>query len=54
MLAIFYLFSGNRNIVIESELEASPIVPHTERIQEQLHSFEGIIEKSYSWIFSRN
>lgn len=31
---------GNRNIVIESELEASPIVPHAERIQEQLHSFE--------------
>ena len=26
---------GNRNIVIESDLEASPIVPHAERIQDQ-------------------
>ena len=33
---------GNRNIVIESELEASPIVPHAERIQDQLHSFESL------------
>lgn len=33
---------GNRNVVIESELESSPIVPHAERIQEQLHSFESL------------
>lgn len=33
---------GNRKAVIESELEATIIVPHAERIQDQSHSFESL------------